>query len=469
MQKHIIKYLLALCLVIVAFSCMKEEFNTSPDARLTFSTDTIFFDTVFTNVGSTTAYLQIYNPYDENIKINSIGLGMGDMSPYRMNVNGLSGSKVKDVELAPKDSLFVLVEVTINPNNINAPFVVQDSIVCNINGAMQDIKLMAWGQNAHYIDGRYNGIVQTETWTDDKPYLIYNSMLVDSLHTLTIKEGTKVYLHKGAHFMVKGTLDIQGTYENPVIIQGDRLEENYQDIPGQWGNIILADGSGDHKVEWAVVKNGVIGFQVGSTDALDSPTLTLKNTKIQNMDYAGIFAMASTIKAQSCLISNAGTYLTALLVGGKYNFKQCTFANYWTHARRSEPSVIISDNFITQDGTFVGTMEQANFSNCIIYGDTENEIGISSLGETDLSYHFKNTLYKKSDNFIINTDSFENCIKNKDPKFIDQYGYKFELDTLSPAKDRGDIQVAQDAGFDLNNQSYLEDLLPDLGAYECQE
>jgi len=214
-------------------SCIKEEFNDDVNASIVFSTDSIFFDTVFTNVGSTTAYLLIHNPYNQSLNINSISLGKGASSQYRINVNGTSADRVRDIQIGPKDSLFVLVEVTINPNAINAPFVVQDSLVCNINGNIQDVKLMAWGQNAHYIDGRYNGHIQTTTWTADKPYLIYNSMMIDSLHTLTIEKGTQIYLHKDSYIIAKGQLDIQGSFDEPVCIQGDRLEQAYQDIPGQ--------------------------------------------------------------------------------------------------------------------------------------------------------------------------------------------------------------------------------------------
>ncbi len=451
------------------YACVKEEFNTSPGASLEFSMDTIFFDTVFTDVGSTTAYLKIRNPYDEHLKINSIGTGMGANSPYRINVNGTSAPLVKDIELAPKDSLYVLVEVTINPNDENSPFVVKDSIVCNVNGSMQDVKLMAWGQNAHYIDGRYNGIIQTTTWTADKPYLIYNSMLIDSLHTLTVEAGTHIYFHKGAHLIAKGTLKAKGSFDQPVIIQGDRLEEAYQDIPGQWGNIILADGSGTHEVEWTVVKNGVIGFQIGSVNPTEKPILKLKNTMIQNMDYAGILSLASTIEAENCLISNAGFYLTALLAGGSYDFKQCTFANYWKHGRRTEPSVIISNNFSTQDGQFLGDMTQANFSNCIIYGDNDNELILSEADGVGFNYFFKNTLYKVSEDISINSDFVASCIKNKNPNFMDTRNYDFRLDTLSPAKDVGAISVAQEAEWDLDNESHLSDGLPDLGAYERRE
>lgn len=447
-------------------SCIKEELNNDANAVVQFSTDTIFFDTVFTDVGSTTAYLTIHNPYNNILKINSIALGKGSLSAFRINVNGQGSDMVRDIELGPKDSLYVMVEVTIRPDAVNAPFVVQDSIVCNINGKKQDVKLMAWGQNAHYIDGRYNGIIQTQTWTADKPYLIYNSMMVDSLQTLIIEKGVKIYLHKNSYIIAKGQLDIRGTADEPVVIQGDRLETSYQDTPGQWGNIILADGSGTHSIKWAEIRNGIIGIQLGSLSASEKPALLIENTKIQNMNYAGLFSLASTIVAKNCLVSNCGFYTMALLAGGAYQFQQCTFVNYWNYAQRTEPAVVVSNNFTTSEGQFVGDLIQADFSNCIIYGDKDNELLLSNDESVAFNYLFENSLIKISENTDTDNAHFVDIIKNEYPNFISAYHSNFQLDTLSPAINVGKVSVAQSAEFDLNNQSHLLDSYPDLGAYE---
>lgn len=464
------RYIAIVFLSIIIFNaCVKEEFNTDVNASLVFSTDTIFFDTVFTDVGSTTAYLTIHNPHDEFISVNSIGLGMGSSSQYRINVNGESSDLVRNVEIAPKDSIYVLVEVTVKPNDINSPFVLKDSLVCNINGSSQDVKLMAWGQNAHYIDGRYNGIVQTQTWTADKPYLIYNSMLIDSLHTLIVEKGTRIYLHKDSYIIAKGQLQVEGSFDEPVIIQGDRLEESYKDVPGQWGNIILADGSGNHKMDWVVIKNGIIGIQMGSLSSDVKPSLEINNSIIQNMNYAGIFSLASTINAKNCLVANTGFYNMALLVGGVYDFKHCTFANYWNYAQRTEPSVIVSNNFSNSEGQYLGDLAQANFSNCIIYGDKDSELLLSQADGVGFNYKFDYSLIKLSEDFVPDPSFFTNLIKNEDPNFFDVNEYNFQLDTLSPAKDVGAMSVAQEAEIDLNNNSHIIDLLPDLGAYERAE
>ena len=466
----IIKYIF----VFVSFifflnSCIKEEYNKEAGAMIHFSTDTVFFDTVFTQVGSTTAYLNIYNPYDEFLNINSIYLGKGVLSSYRININGTKTNRLKDIRLAPKDSLYILVEITINPDDKNTPFVVQDSIVCNINGNIQDVKLMAWGQNAHYIDGRYNGHIQTTTWTADKPYLIYNSMMVDSLHTLTIEKGTQIYLHKDSYIIAKGQLDIQGTFDEPVIIQGDRLEQSYKKIPGQWGNIILADGSGTHNIRWTEIKNGIIGIQLGGLSGAETPQLNIENSKIENMNYAGLFSLASSITAKNILVSNCGFYGMALLAGGTYQFQHCTFVNYWNYAQRTEPTVVISNNFVSSGQQYLGHLYQADFENCIIYGDKDNELLLSNDPAVDFHFLFKNSAIKVDDTFDVSGEEFVDIIKNIDPKFVDTDDLNFQLDTLSPVKDKGDLGIGQSAEIDLNNYSHTLDGKPDLGAYERLE
>jgi hypothetical protein len=457
--------LIYLIVVIGLWSCVKEEIYTHSDARIEFSTDTVFFDTVFTNVGSTTAYIKIKNPYNESLILSNVRLGKGSNSQFRINVNGFTGESVRNVEIGPKDSLFVLIEVTVRPNDVNAPFVVEDSLVCELNGSVQDLKLRAWGQNAHYIDGRYNGIIQTSTWENDKPYLIYNSMMVDSLQTLTIKPGVKIHFHKNSYLIAKGTLKIQGTFENPVNITGDRLEEAYKDVPGQWGNIILADGSGTHQLSWVNIRNGVIGLQIGSTQNGAKPSVVMGHVKIENMNYAGIFAMASEIEAQNCLIDNCGFYNLALLAGGEYSFKHCTFASYWTSTTRKEPSVLVSNNFTTQEGQFVGDLSKAYFGNCVIYGTQDQELLLSNESSVLFNHSFENCLIRTTDNYTQDIH-FSQCIYNTEPKFVDPYEFYFDLDSLSPLINAGSLIISQNADIDLLNQSHSTDGTPDLGAYE---
>ena len=101
----------------------------------------ILFDTIFTSIGSSTQQLKLRNPYKEAIKISSISLAGGKTSPFRLNIDGYSGISIQDVELKAKDSLYIFIEITIDPNNSNLPLVVKDSIVFSYNNKQQDRKI----------------------------------------------------------------------------------------------------------------------------------------------------------------------------------------------------------------------------------------------------------------------------------------------------------------------------------------
>ena len=472
------KYLIIIILAIIVFaSCKKEKIETSAGAKLEFSIDTLFFDTVFTNIGSQTKQFRIYNRNKATIVIDNIRLGMGSNSNYRLNINGIASSSANNIEIAANDSMFVFVEVTVDPNNLNTPFVVADSVIFTFNNNSQDIDLRSWGQNAHYIDGRtINAIIGDTIWTADKPYLIYNSMLVDSLKTLTIQEGVEIHLHKNSNIYILGTLKINGTKDNPVTIRGDRLEHAYDDIPGQWGRIVFIEGSKNNKINYAEISGGIIGVQVGGNlDAAiaDKPDLLITNTKIQHMNYAGLYTLGSKVVASNCVISDVGFYAVALLMGGNYEFYHCTIANYWNYANRTEPSLIISNNIINDGTMYMSDLTNAYFGNCIIYGDKENELGLSQESGAAFNYKFEYSIVKANADMDFSDNTYyDNVWKSKNPTFVSVSEYNFQLDTLSQAKDLGNIFIVNDYTYlppitnDLNQENRTLDIAPDLGAYE---
>lgn len=458
-------------------SCKKEKIETSAGAKLEFSIDTLFFDTVFTNIGSQTKQFRIYNRNKATIVIDNIRLGMGSSSNYRLNINGIASSSANNIEIAANDSMFVFVEVTVDPNNLNTPFVVADSVIFTFNNNSQDIDLRSWGQNAHYIDGRtINAIIGDTIWTADKPYLIYNSMLVDSLKTLTIQEGVEIHLHKNSNIYILGTLKINGTKDNPVTIRGDRLEHAYDDIPGQWGRIVFIEGSKNNNINYAEISGGIIGVQVGGNlDAAiaDKPDLLITNTKIQHMNYAGLYTLGSKVVASNCVISDVGFYAVALLMGGNYEFYHCTIANYWNYANRTEPSLIISNNIINDGTMYMSDLTNAYFGNCIIYGDKENELGLSQESGAAFNYKFEYSIVKANADMDFSDNTYyDNVWKSKNPTFVSVSEYNFQLDTLSQAKDLGNIFIVNDYTYlppitnDLNQENRTLDIAPDLGAYE---
>lgn len=448
-------------------SCEKEHFSGDPSAKLLFSVDTLMFDTVFTSIGTITLEFTVHNPNKESVMISSVSMGNGTDSFFRMNVDGRKGLFVEDVPIEGGDSLYIFVEATIDPLNVNNPMVVQDSIVFITNSNIQDVDLVAWGQDVHLINGE---VINSQTWINDKPYLIYNSMMVDTLEVLSISPGTRLYFHKGSSMYISGTLKVYGTLDEPVFFQGDRLDEMYKDIPGQWSGIYFINGSAGNEINYANIFNGITGIHLGNFYSNDlPPDLKLSNTIIQHMTYAGISSIGAEIEANNCLIADCGAFTTALTTGGSYEFIQCTFANYWGWSYRATPTFLLSNYYNLNDtALFTGDLIQAEFGNCIIYGSLENEVFIDEF-ETGgvFNYTFDHCLVKADTSVdVAGSANFKNVWINEVPGFISPGEFNFQLDTLAFAKDLGLVQIAEQFPIDLLGNSRLDDSGPDLGAYE---
>ena len=227
-MKHITKYLLlSILLYLGVSSCKKESFTTSGQVEV--NTDTLWFDTVFTKVTtrlplSVNKQILLYNPNNESIR-TSIRLGGGLSSHFRLNVDGEPGYDFNEVEIFPNDSIFIFVEVHPGPNNNNPtynPLIIQDSILFSTNGNESKTMLIGWGQDAHYIFR--DSIELDTTWANDKlPIVVYGYCYVKPEAKLTIEKGVKVYFSPRSWLFVEGKLDMKGTKDEPIVMQGARL------------------------------------------------------------------------------------------------------------------------------------------------------------------------------------------------------------------------------------------------------
>ena len=464
------RFLFYIILLISFAACRKETFLKDKNVKLEFSVDTVLFDTVFTQIGTTTLQFKAFNTYNKPLLTN-ISVANGNNSNFRINVDGQQGFVFNEVEIAAHDSIYIFVEATIDPTNNNSPLVVLDSILFETNENIQNVKLAAWGQDVHLINGE---IIQSQTWTNDKPYLIYNSMMLDTLQTLTVNEGVQVYLHKNSSIYIKGTLKVKGSKDNPVVFQGDRLEAWYYDIPGQWGHIRLLPGSIDNEIDYAIIKNGIIGIQVDTF--MTVPALKLSNTIIQNMNAAALYAQGSTVLAWNSVFANSGQYCVALTLGGSYAFYHCTVANYWGFSNRTTPAFVANNYYQDINGVMQIRPLDVLFGNCIISGSAENEVILDEFpGYPDyFVYKFDNALLKlkQSEFSLSDTSKFKSIILNNSPKFVTTTDkLDFSLDTLSPAKDKGKTEYANYNNIvntinDIKGDNRNNDNGPDLGAYE---
>ncbi len=474
-----------LLVVALTITCNRDMLSPDPDALPGFSTDTVTFDTVFTTIGSATMSFKVYNPGNRPLLISSIELAGGEASYFRLNIDGEPLPRVKNVEIPPDDSLFIFIAVTIDPTNVNNPVVIKDSIMFNTNGVLQDVKLIAYGQDVHLIN---SFVIGTQTWTNDKPYLIYNNVAIDSGQTLTIEEGTQVFFHRNSSMIIWGRLLVNGTWENPVVFQNDRLEEFYDIIAGQWGTLFIDPISRGNKINHAIIKNAIAGIQIGLPADYQVPELELSNSLIMNVSFAGIYAFGAELTCYNTVIANCAGPATALLRGGRYSFLHCTVSNSGVlGASRSSPSILLTNTFNNPEYNesshayeYVrrsGDLEEAEFVNSIIYGSFAHEIQLVNNNANQFNFRFDHCLLKAVEDSVNDgsTANYNALILNKDPFFrndSDRYHLDFSLDTLSPAKDTGDPQLLITYPYlelDMTGNFRNLDGKPDLGAFERKE
>ena len=484
MIKAIIHRLLYFIFILfVISSCtIDDEISTDPSFKLNFSTDTIMFDTVFTTIGSTTRFLKVYNRNDKKVIISKIMLAGGANSQFEVNINGEPLSSVNDVELLKGDSLFIFIKVTVDPTNQNTPLVLSDSIVFMTNDNIQDVDLVAWGQDAHYYVGNKHieglsypySIVAGENenvlWEDDKPHVVYGWAVVDSAGVLNIGPGTDIYFHQNSGLWVYrgGNIQVNGEKDSLVVFQGDRLEMEYQDLPGQWDRIWINEGSVDNVFNYAVIKNGFIGIHAETFVGDIGNMLIVKNTIVKNMTAFGLFTFAYRVVSANSVYANCASH-TFLGVGGTFDFRHCTFANYWSGSIRQVQSFVLGNQYEFGSGFVIQSSlsDTAYFGNCVIYGNLEDEIYFSKTGELDFNYKFDHCNLKTTMD-ISDESLFISCKKNEDPLFVDYSIDNYRIDTLSPVIDAGDLEVINSTylEIDLDGNSRISDDGPDMGAYE---
>ena len=172
------KYILPIVLLIFTYSCKKEQIPTDGSATLQFSNDTIIFDTIFSSVGSVTKQLMVYNNNDYDITTN-IRLGGNSAGNFRMNVDGESGNNIQNVTIAANDSIFIFLEVTIDPNNANTPYIVSNSIIFTTGNKTQDVDLIAYGQDAYFHTANTYGNIRLHNYFLylDHLYIVINIII----------------------------------------------------------------------------------------------------------------------------------------------------------------------------------------------------------------------------------------------------------------------------------------------------
>ncbi|MFY0601012.1 MAG: hypothetical protein JXR03_15155 [Cyclobacteriaceae bacterium] len=458
---------------VLVISCEPEEekISSSGSINLRFSTDTVIFDTLLTARTSITKRLRIFNPAKKAVSISSIRLGKGESSSYSIISNGKFGDEIRDEVLNGGDSLLVLVDVEIDPQDENLPYIVKDSIVVDWNGNSAHVKLVAWGQDAKFINGE---VLCDQIWTADRPYVIYNFVAVDSACTLTMEPGTRVFLDNGATFFVQGTLKVMGDSTNRVLFRNTRFDARYQRAPGQWRGLIFFDTSRGNEIQFADIENADIGMGIGYSfiplsdgsfflgpEISDlTSEVSVSNTSIRNMLTAGVFAFSSDVKMDNSEVYNCGL-LVGGFGGGNYTYDHCTFSNQPSDFILEDPSFQFSNEIKPIRGVdnYV-LIEDLNMKirNSIIWGPNDSELDSLDSGNAGFSFEIENSIVRSESDF--GDGNFSSTERNF-PGFANLFDSDFRLDSLALARDKG-----ADLGYGFDLLGVPRDSKPDIGAYE---
>ncbi|MDE6187740.1 MAG: hypothetical protein K2G17_06380, partial [Duncaniella sp.] len=226
-MKTLLRIAFILTVLSASVGCIEDGIDTSPSAQPEFSVDTLKLGVVFTGEPTPTSRFMVYNRHDKIISISNIALRGGD-GAFRINVDGFSGTSFQNVEIRPKDSIFVFVEATLRPNGLPELTDFNDVIDFTTNGVTRSVVLNASGQDVERLHGF---VIDSDSRFDATyPYQIYDSLVVAPGATLTIAEGAVLHFHDKAFMRVEGTLVTEGTPQRPVNMAGDRTGNVVGDI-----------------------------------------------------------------------------------------------------------------------------------------------------------------------------------------------------------------------------------------------
>ena len=404
-KKLVILYISMVSVFLV--SCNEDaDFSSSPSLRLEFSCDTVSFDTLFTEVMSSTAKFVVRNRNENSLRISSVLLGGRDNSPFSVLVDGQYGTMMHDLEIRAKDSLYVLASVNLDRNNADVPLIVKDSLLFTLeSGVQQSILLLAYGRDVTFLRGRN---ILADTTLAAGHYVVYDSLAVAQGVTLSLVPGTTLYFHDKAFMRVDGTLKAEGTLDAPIVFRGDRTDRMfsylpYDRIPGQWDGVVFTSTSNGNSLAHCDIHSANYGIRVEQGDTTQH-RITIESSKVQNFHGNALELVMARANVVNSLFANAQGNCVKV-VGGDVSFVHCTIANFYVWRQR-DVALALHNNI---DGA-PAPLRSASFANCIIAGSKEDELMgyFTNFGDT-----IPNTVNYRFENSLINTvDVADSCFVN---------------------------------------------------------
>lgn len=509
--KKYLYFLLSITCIFLWSSCRKDfDFEPARAGQISFSSDTIFLDTIFTRTQSSTKVLTVRNNSDDDISIDSVKLRRGISSLYQLNVDGLpndnsplteeSGKIFRDVEILANDSIFVFIEATVNLEDSDDLLDTDNNYLDEVNfftsDSRQEVQLSTQvidanfsfnenpskefitdqrDQEGEFIVLRGYDLTDEElTITRNKAQVIFGYAVVPSGKTLTISAGSRIHFHRDSGLIVEdgAMLDIIGEespmdednpFLNEVIIEGDQIDEDFDNLPAQWNFIWIRKG-GVAKLRNTIIKNATTGIFIEGNGNESIANVTLTNVQIYNSQTVGIQANASFIRGNNVVINQNGRSAINIEEGGTYEFIHTTLSNTFSFGVPSSTAIVL-DNSPKENSSVATTNLNASFINSIISGNKRSEITAINSDQASLDLSFENCLIDLNSSNTSDLDTndaaiFTNCIFNENPQFKNTNLNMLQIENESPADGKARFIAGKDIiGTERTNPS-------DIGAYE---
>ncbi|MCD8282131.1 MAG: right-handed parallel beta-helix repeat-containing protein [Prevotella sp.] len=452
-------------------ACSDDDYTTSSSAWLTFSADTISFDTVFATIPTAMKDFWVYNTGKSHIRLASVQQQRGNQSGFRVNVDGIylgntTGWQTTDVEVRAGDSIRVFVELTANSTGDELTANAEDNIVFTLeSGNVQKVCLTAVSLDADILTNPV--ISENTTYTADKPIIIYGGLTIEEGVTLTLDPGTTLYMHDLAGIDVYGTLLALGEPGREVVMRGYRIDRMFDYLPydgvsGQWQGVHLYETSYGNRFEYTNLHSAFNGIEIDSAD-VNRNKLTLESATIHNCQGYCITSRSASLTLHNCQLSNALDDCFNV-DGGNIEANNCTFAQFYP--------------FDANRGVafrFAGTSAPANIicNNSLITGYSSDELQAGDSLYT-IRYRFDDCIIRTVQDASIDTLLFAGTrfeTSSDDTPNGSAHFAKFDTDNLQYDFSLGEDSPCVDAANPLtalpNDRNGLpRDDKPDIGAYE---
>ena len=337
-MKRFLSSIFILGALLAITSCNDEEiFSLSRADKLTFSTDTVSLDTLFSTTSSSTYQFWVYNLNRSGLRLTNIRLAHGNQTGFRVNVNGTplngnNGFQASDMPIYHSDSLRVYVEATAPNTGVNAPQAFTEDLIFTLeSGVEQRVKLRAWAWDAthfDFLDVRHDTVIDSPS----RPIVISKGIKVNEGATLTVKAGTTIYFNHSAGVDVFGRLVLAGEAGKEVLMRGSRLDKMFDYLPydrvsGQWQGLHFHGSSYQNQLNYTDIHGCFDGIVCDSSD-VSREKLRLEQVTVHNCQGDGVRLTNSKATLVNTQLTN--TLGNCLVVdGGDVALNACTLAQFY--------------------------------------------------------------------------------------------------------------------------------------------